>query len=52
MAKKIRIEKTELLKAIKRATAPGTFPGQNRARRFRDRKKEADRRACRKKVQW
>ena len=31
--------------------AIGTFPGQNRARKFRDRKREANRQACRGKVQ-
>lgn len=30
--------------------AIGTYPGQNRARTFRDRRKEANRKACRGRV--
>lgn len=45
-----KITKLELIKLHRRATAPGTYPGQNRARVFRDRKKEANRKACRGKV--
>jgi hypothetical protein len=32
--------------------AIGTYPGQNRARRFVDRKRKANKQACRGKVQW
>ncbi len=35
------------------AKAPvGTFPGMGRARKFKDRKREANRKACRGKVRW
>jgi hypothetical protein len=45
-----KLSKLELIQAMRRATAPGTYPGQNRARVFKDRKKEANKRACRLKV--
>lgn len=46
-----KLTKLELIRLHARATAPGTYPGQNRARVFKDRKKEANRRACRGKYQ-
>lgn len=44
--------KLELIQAMKRATAPGTYPGQNRARTFVDRKKKADKNKCRGRVKY
>lgn len=44
------LTKLELIRLQQRATAPGTYAGQNRARVFADRKKEANRRACRGRV--
>lgn len=42
------------LESIKMRTkfACGTYPGANRARKFKDRKKEARRKACRGKVDY
>jgi len=52
MARKVKIPKLPQTKAEKVLARPkvacGTYPGQNRARRFKDRKKEANRKACRK----
>lgn len=45
-----KLSKLDLIKLMRSATAPGTYPGQNRARVFKDRKKEASKRACRLKV--
>ena len=54
MAKTTKIgtlTKLELIKA--RTKVPcGTFPGQNRARKFKNRKKDANKKACRGKVKW
>jgi len=44
------VSKLEAIKAYKRASAPGVFPGMNRARTFKDRKKHADKKACRGRV--
>lgn len=40
----------DLIRILKRATAPGTYPGQNRARTFVDRRKKANKGACRGRV--
>ena len=55
MASKVKkpptLTRTE--KILQRLKVPcGTFPGMNRARTFADRKKKANRNACRGKVSW
>jgi hypothetical protein len=45
------ITKTERILAATKV-AVGTYPGQNRARTFKDRKKEARRKACRGRVAY
>lgn len=40
------------IKQYKNATAPGTYPGQNRARKFKNRKKHANKYKARGKVKW
>lgn len=40
-------KKLEQINRRKAAQACGTFPGMNRARRFTDRKKRANKEACR-----
>ena len=46
-----KIEKLDIYRAMHRALRDGELPGKGRARVFRDRKKEANRRRCRGKVQ-
>jgi hypothetical protein len=46
------LTKLDLIRLRRQAEAPGIFPGMGRARVFRDRKKEARRRACRGKVSY
>ncbi len=46
--KKVRLPETRTEKILARPkVACGTYPGQNRARRFVDRKKAANKSACR-----
>lgn len=55
MAKKMSKElqdKLEYIERQNRATAPGFFPGMNRARKFKNKKKHANKYKCRKKVEW
>ena len=47
---KIKLSAADKIKADRSANAPGIFPGMNRARTFVNRKKQANKRACRKKV--
>ena len=49
MAKKLIITKLMQIKARQSAEAPGTYPGQNRSRKFINRKKQANKQACRQK---
>jgi len=51
MSNIIKISKLEKIKAARTANAPGIFPGMNRARVFKDRKKHANKNACRGRVQ-
>ena len=45
----MKISKKEILTKIKKV-AIGIFPGMNRSRKFKDKKKEANRKACRGRV--
>lgn len=46
-----KISKLSIVRATHRAMRDGEMAGRGRARVFKDRKKEADRRKCRGKVQ-
>lgn len=43
-------KKLEFINRKKRHDAPGVFPGMNRARVFRDKRKELNKRKCREKL--
>jgi len=44
---KDKSKKLEEIKRRKKATAPGTYPGQNRSRKFANRKRKKNKNACR-----
>ena len=51
MAKKPNNSKLEWIKRLRNATAPGMYPGMNRARKFRDHKHYGNKYGCRGKVE-